>query len=54
MIELKQYEQALEKSNQLISKFNDEQIDFKIKARIYQRKGTIHAKLNQWRDCVKA
>jgi len=34
MIELKQYEQALEKSNELIKKFDEEQIDFKIKARI--------------------
>lgn len=29
-------------------------MDFKVRARILQRKGTIHSKLEQWKECVEA
>lgn len=53
-IELKQLDEAMALVQQVLGVFEAEQVDFKTRARILQRKGTIHAKQQQWKDAVEA
>jgi len=54
LIELKQFEKAMEKCLEVIKVFDEEQVDFKVRARILQRKGTIHTSLKQFKEAVEA
>lgn len=54
LIELKRNEEALQMCNEIIAKFDDEQVDFKVRARILQRKGSVHTNLKQYKEAVEA
>lgn len=54
MIELKQFEEALQKCVDNVKVFEDEHVEFKVRARILQRKGTIHTHLKQYAEAVQA
>lgn len=54
LIELKQFEDALVKCETVEKIFDEEQVDFKIRARILQRKGTIFTALKDYAQAVKA
>lgn len=44
MIEIKEYDDALELCNAAQKSFDEDNVDFKVRARILQRKGTIYLK----------
>lgn len=54
LIELKKFEDALNKCTEVIKIFDEDQVDFKVRARILQRKGTIHTSLKQYKEAVEA
>ena len=57
LIELKRYDDALNIIENIISVFETEQVDIKVRARLLQRKGTIHIKRNEYNfaiDCFEA
>jgi len=47
LIELKRYDDALNIIENIITVFDTEQVDIKVRARLLQRKGTIHLKKNE-------
>ena len=47
LIELKSYDDALNIIENIITVFETEQVDIKVRARLLQRKGTIHLKKNE-------
>jgi len=51
-IELKKFDEAMKLCQDVIKIFEEEHVDFKVRARILQRKGTIHMKLGEFKEAV--
>jgi len=54
LIEEKKLDEAMFLIENLIEVFESEHVDFKLRARILQRKGTIHMKREEYKAAVKA
>ena len=54
LIELKRYDDALNIIENIITVFETEQVDIKVRARLLQRKGTIHLKKKELLLAIEA
>jgi len=54
LIEEKKFDEAMTLIESVVSVFESERVDFKLRARILQRKGTIHMRKEEYKSAVEA